>query len=632
MGNADSAMYQAKELGRNNFRFFTPELNERALVRASMETQIRHALERNEFELCFQPMVDLRSGEMVRAEALLRWHSPELGTVGPDQFIPVAEEIGLIAPIGEWVLKTACRQAQKWIQDGLTPARISVNVSSRQFRGPALLEAVSEILEDTRIDPAYLELEITENLLMADIPEIKETLESLRLMGISLSVDDFGTGYSSLSYLRRFPVNVLKIDKIFVQDATADPDSAALVEAIINMARSLNLDVVAEGVETDAQMEFLRSHDCDYAQGYYFSKPLPGKDFAKLMETWQPSTFVIGAGASTASESPLLEGPVDHIGEKAHDLGGRFRHRQGRRVHFLQRVIDRRIVQGDDRLADAAGIARVERGVPLFVLVAEAHHDHVRTLDQGAGADGVDHRPLVILPVGVRFLAQDVDAAVVAGVMIGNGGQEFDRQAGFGHAFLDLLAPIGMDLAGQVNGQAGSGHSSSFFQSGNFGKVIFGWGGGASGRDHPAHIVPPPAGIKPPWENNAVRGFHSAKKTGTGPAETPLCGPDRVKSGKTPLKPEPLHAPSDRIPVSLPSPPSPKACWNATGATGSTGSSPAILKAFRSSICTAARAPAAPPSTAASSIPGTTTSFCSTSAAAAARPRMPRSRPTRRAT
>ncbi len=298
MGNADSAMYQAKELGRNNFRFFTPELNEKALIRASMETQIRHALERDEFELCFQPMVDLRSGEMVRAEALLRWRNPELGTVGPDKFIPVAEEIGLIAPIGEWVLKTACRQAQKWIKAGLNPSRISVNVSSRQFRGPALLEAVSEILDDTRIDPTYLELEITENLLMADIPEIKETLESLREMGISLSVDDFGTGYSSLSYLRRFPVNVLKIDKIFVQDATTDPDSAALVEAIINMARSLNLDVVAEGVETDAQMEFLRSRDCDFAQGYYFSKPLPGNDFAKLMETWQPSTYIGTAGSA----------------------------------------------------------------------------------------------------------------------------------------------------------------------------------------------------------------------------------------------------------------------------------------------------------------------------------------------
>ncbi len=300
MGNADSAMYQAKELGRNNFRFFTPELNEQALVRASMETQIRHALERGEFELCFQPMVDLRSGEMLRAEALLRWHNPELGTVGPDKFIPVAEEIGLIATIGEWVLKSACRQAKAWSQAGLKPSRISVNVSSRQFRGPALLEAVSDILADTRIDPSSLELEITENLLMADIPEIKNTLDSLREMGISLSVDDFGTGYSSLSYLRRFPVNVLKIDKMFVQDATEDPDSAALVEAIINMARSLNLDVVAEGVETDGQMEFLRARGCDYAQGYYFSKPLPGEEFAQLMKGWQASAFV-GAGDTGGS-------------------------------------------------------------------------------------------------------------------------------------------------------------------------------------------------------------------------------------------------------------------------------------------------------------------------------------------
>jgi len=291
MGNADSAMYQAKDLGRNSFRFYTPELNERALTRARMENQIRHALERDEFELHYQPMVNLRSGQVVGIEALLRWRNVELGLVGPDEFIPLAEEIGLIAPIGKWVLQTACRQASHWKRLGFTPARISMNVSSRQFRGAALVETVDEILSTTDVDPQTLVLEITENLLMADIPEITRTMEALRKRGINLSVDDFGTGYSSLSYLRRFPVNALKIDKTFVQDATTDSDSAALVEAIIHMGRSLKLEVVAEGVETDAQMEFLRRRGCDIAQGYLFGKPLPNAQFMELIESWRPSTF-----------------------------------------------------------------------------------------------------------------------------------------------------------------------------------------------------------------------------------------------------------------------------------------------------------------------------------------------------
>lgn len=294
MSNADSAMYQAKESGRNSFRFFTPELNEKARARLGMENQIRHAMEKGEFTLHYQPIIELHSGKIVAAEALLRWTNPELGAVGPDRFIPLAEEIGLIGSIGDWVLKTACRQADAWRRDGLSPARMSVNVSSRQFRGTALKEAVIKSINETNAIPGGLELEITENLLMADNPEITETVSKLRDLGVRLAVDDFGTGYSSLSYLRRFPVDSLKIDRSFVQDVTIDEGDAKLVEAIINMARSLNLEVVAEGVETDEQMEFLRVRGCDFAQGYYFSKPVPADEFARLIANWHPETFIGG--------------------------------------------------------------------------------------------------------------------------------------------------------------------------------------------------------------------------------------------------------------------------------------------------------------------------------------------------
>jgi len=295
MRNADTAMYRAKEMGRNNFRFFTPELNERALWRARMEHQIRHALERDEFELHYQPLVDLKTGRIERAEALLRWRNAELGEVSPDDFIPLAEEIGLITPIGEWVLRTACRQAVEWRRDGSGGERISVNVSSRQFRGLSLFDTVAAILEETGLPAAALELEITENLLMADIPEVVDSLRRLDELGVKLSIDDFGTGYSSLSYLRRFPVSVLKIDKSFMRDIAAESDNAILIEAIITMARSLKLEVVAEGVETDAQMGFLRRRGCDFAQGYLFSQPAAVTDFRRLTRDWRPRAFDDGA-------------------------------------------------------------------------------------------------------------------------------------------------------------------------------------------------------------------------------------------------------------------------------------------------------------------------------------------------
>jgi len=286
MRNSDAAMYQAKEIGRNNYQFFTPSLNQKALNRLKIDSCLRTALERDELTLHYQPIVDLRSGAVVSVEALARWHNPELGQIGPDQFIPIAEETGLIIPIGEWVLQTACLQARAWQNDGLPPLRLTVNVSSRQFRSNQLVRAVLRALQKSGLAPDFLELEITETLLMTDLPETTNALQELHALGIRLSVDDFGTGYSSLSYLRRFPVDTLKIDKSFIGDVGDDPDDAALVEAIIAMGRSLNLEVAAEGVETREQLEFLRVRACDLAQGFYFGRPLPPERFAELFKDW----------------------------------------------------------------------------------------------------------------------------------------------------------------------------------------------------------------------------------------------------------------------------------------------------------------------------------------------------------
>jgi EAL domain-containing protein (putative c-di-GMP-specific phosphodiesterase class I) len=287
MRNADAAMYQAKESGRNTLRFFTPELNERALDRIRMESELRHGLEREEFALHYQPLVDIRTGQIVGAEALLRWHNPELGRVNPEQFIRLAEETGLIVPIGEWVLATGCRQAALWQADAAKRFRLSVNVSSRQFRGKTLVDAVTRALRSNRFPAECLELEITEGLLMDDLPETMATIRTLEAKGVRLAVDDFGTGYSSLSYLNRFPLDTLKIDRSFTHGMIADRAHATLVEAIIAMAHHLNLRVIAEGVETREQLEFLRARGCDIAQGYYFSAPLPHEGFSKLLANWR---------------------------------------------------------------------------------------------------------------------------------------------------------------------------------------------------------------------------------------------------------------------------------------------------------------------------------------------------------
>ncbi len=281
--NADAAMHRAKESGRNRMQFFTPGMNERAVQRLEMESLLRQALERQELVLHFQPLVVSGSGRLVGAEALLRWQSRELGLVAPDRFIPLAEETGLIVPIGEWVLRTACTAVAEWAGQGVQ-LHVAVNVSPRQFRESGLVEMVAAILEETGVAPEWLELEVTESLLLEDAPSIMEQLQALKGLGVRLVLDDFGTGYSSLSYLKRYPFDALKIDRSFVADVNHDADDAALCQAIVHMAHTLNLKVVAEGVEVAEQLELLTAYGADFVQGFYFSRPVDAARFADFVK------------------------------------------------------------------------------------------------------------------------------------------------------------------------------------------------------------------------------------------------------------------------------------------------------------------------------------------------------------
>src|SRR5450631_762845 len=272
--NADAAMYCAKENEGRNFRFFTDDMNAQAVERLTLENGLRLALDKKELFLEYQPQMDTVNGKITGLEALLRWRHPDLGLVPPDQFIGIAENSGLIVPIGEWVLRTACSQARKWQEEGLPAFSIAINVSAVQFRQQGFCELIRRVLFETGLAPHYLELELTESLLLANADVTLSVLKELKAMGLTLAIDDFGTGYSSFSYLKRFPISKLKIDRSFVRDVAVNPDDAAITTAIISMAKSLNLKVIAEGVEEEAQMSFLRSHQCDEIQGYYFSKPL----------------------------------------------------------------------------------------------------------------------------------------------------------------------------------------------------------------------------------------------------------------------------------------------------------------------------------------------------------------------
>jgi EAL domain-containing protein (putative c-di-GMP-specific phosphodiesterase class I) len=284
-------------LGKNNYQFFTPEMNSSAQKYLKFEKHLRRALDQNEFVLYYQPQVDVKTGMIIGMEALIRWMSPELGLVNPMDFIPLAEDTGLIVPIGAWILKTACTQARFWQQNGF-PVRVAVNLSSRQFHQiqnqqqsqHPLLEAVLKALDEADCPPELLELEITEGILMQQLDSTMDILNTLKNIGVRLSIDDFGTGYSSLSYLKRFPIDTLKIDKSFVSDITTDPSDKAIVAAITVMAQQLKLEVVAEGVETKEQLDFLRELQCDFVQGYYFSKPLPAD---AVMSARQHGIFAI---------------------------------------------------------------------------------------------------------------------------------------------------------------------------------------------------------------------------------------------------------------------------------------------------------------------------------------------------
>ena len=284
--NADAALYHAKSEGRNNFQYYAWEMNASAMQRLTLESALRRALEREEFLLYYQPQVDLASGRIIGLEALLRWQRPEHGLVSPGEFIPLLEETGLIVPVGEWVLHTACRQGRIWQQAGLPPIRIAVNLSALQFRQPDLVGMVARILAETGFDPVTqgLELELTESLLMKNVGETVATLHRLHEMGVKLSIDDFGTGYSSLSYLKRFPLNSLKIDQSFVRDLSSNPDDAAIVSAIIALGHGLKLSVIAEGVETAGQLAYLRELKCDEMQGFLFSRPVPASEITQLLQ------------------------------------------------------------------------------------------------------------------------------------------------------------------------------------------------------------------------------------------------------------------------------------------------------------------------------------------------------------
>ncbi|MBF0561935.1 MAG: bifunctional diguanylate cyclase/phosphodiesterase, partial [Alphaproteobacteria bacterium] len=277
----DTALNEAKRKGSGNFEFYTSALSARIERKLHVENGLRRALDRGELSLNYQPKVDLRTRRIVGAEVLLRWNSVEMGSVSPSEFIPIAEETGLILPIGEWVLREACLQVEQWILSGLPRIKVAVNLSARQFQDSALTSRILDIMSETHMDAELLELELTESMLVENAEEAIQALWALRGLGITLSIDDFGTGYSSLSYLKRFPIDSLKIDQSFVRDIPTNKDDAAITKAIVSLAKSLDLKIIAEGLEEIAQIEFLASLGCDQGQGYYFSRPIPADDFMR---------------------------------------------------------------------------------------------------------------------------------------------------------------------------------------------------------------------------------------------------------------------------------------------------------------------------------------------------------------
>ena len=283
--NAGAALYRAKKAGGNNYQFYMPEMHELASKRLTLETSLRHAIENEEFVLHYQPRVAVDSMQITGVEALIRWQHPQLGLLPPAEFIPLAEDTGLIIPIGEWVVRVACRQNKRWQDEGFAPMRMAVNISAQQLRQPNIAKTMVQILSDTGLAPRHFELELTETSVMNNAEFAIDVLGELKEMGVKISIDDFGTGFSSLSYLKRLPIDALKIDQSFISDLTADPDDASLVMAIITLAHNLKLEVVAEGVETEEQLKFLRLLRCDEIQGFVFSKGLPAEELAVFMRS-----------------------------------------------------------------------------------------------------------------------------------------------------------------------------------------------------------------------------------------------------------------------------------------------------------------------------------------------------------
>jgi len=282
--NADIAMYYAKDHGRGTFQFFAPDMNARIVERQALEGSLRGAVDRGEFVLHYQPKVDLETGATIGAEALLRWRYPGRGLIPPERFIPIAEDSGLIVPIGRWVLRETCRQVKAWQAAGLEPMPIAVNISAIEFRSPGFLDGVRRILDETGLDPRFLELELTESVLMESVGATAAVLEELKSMGLRLTVDDFGTGYSSLSYLTQLPIDALKVDQSFVRDIGSEGEGSPIITAVISMGKSLHHRVIAEGVETAEQLAFLRQQHCEEGQGFHFSRPLKADEFAALLK------------------------------------------------------------------------------------------------------------------------------------------------------------------------------------------------------------------------------------------------------------------------------------------------------------------------------------------------------------
>jgi EAL domain-containing protein (putative c-di-GMP-specific phosphodiesterase class I) len=291
--NADTAMYRAKENGRQRYQFFEPEMNVRAVERQFIEESLLQALARSEFVLLYQPVIDLKTGAIVGAEALIRWTHPTRGLIPPAQFIPVAEDSGLIVPIDAWVLREACKQARSWLDAGLPATTMAVNVSAGSFQKEDFFAKLLATLGETGVNPRSLVLELTEGVLIKHMESVVVTLQSLKESGVQVAVDDFGTGYSSLGYLSKFPLDVLKIDQSFVRQISAAGEGTAIVAAVIGMAQGLKLRVIAEGVETLEELVFLRAHHCEEAQGYYFSRPVTSQQFADLLRTGIPEPACI---------------------------------------------------------------------------------------------------------------------------------------------------------------------------------------------------------------------------------------------------------------------------------------------------------------------------------------------------